>query len=246
MSDANELFPFPSKNSEELPENSELPDNSLPVFPGSASVQTEPALSEPELREIRKLLAAFKCSHPEPAAAPVMAPPPLTTVSTTMPAGDQLQEKINKIWSQFSSVDPVEIEAISSFREIMKECPDDAMLLKILWCLAGIFPIKKNLRHGTPDQKMFTLNVLGDRFLQGLAGVALGSRKRLLKAVGKYFSDTSEVLSFISMENEPFNVQYHERVPGASSSGKVIREMHGFLVVAKDSNKVVRLGQVLT
>jgi hypothetical protein len=48
------------------------------------------------------------------------------------------------------------------------------------------------------------------------------------------------------MEGENFNPQYHERVPGSSSSSRIIKEMRGFLIVGKDNSQVIRISPVLT
>jgi hypothetical protein len=72
------------------------------------------------------------------------------------------------------------------------------------------------------------------------------ARRKLLKTAASYLSNVSERFSFIQMENENFSMQYHERAPGSSNSGRKIREMTGFLVVEKSTNRVVRIGQVLT
>ncbi len=90
------------------------------------------------------------------------------------------------------------------------------------------------------------LITLGERFLQQLAGVIFAERKRLLKTVARYLSEVSENCSFIQMEGETFNPQYHERAPGSMPSGKSIREMHGFLVTSRSSNQVVKPALVLT
>ncbi len=244
MSDNNDLFPFPPGQGENSLKSSG--EDELPPFPGLA----EPALTDEEVRDLRKMLAGFRAGQGN-AAIPL---PELPAVEPAVTMADRLEEPAKPITdkgygailSSFNLSDPVEIEASGAFKEILQEMQGGDDLQKFLWSLAGIFPIKKYLRNGTPEQKLFVMNVLGDRFLQGLAGFVHPVRKKLLKAVSKFLSGTSESYSFLSMESEPFNLQYHERVPGASVSGKVIREMRGFLVVAKDNKRVIRLGQVLT
>lgn len=242
MSNNNELFPFPAASEDDQQLKSQ--EVALPPFPGTA----EPALTDQELRALRKMLAAYNAG--QAAAAMPEIKDELPEIS--LPAAPVNNPGIAKddgfaaIWSQLRLTDPIEVEALATFKDIFAEVHAGDDLLKVFWSLASVFPIKKFLRIGTPEQKLFALNVLGDRFLQGLAGFAHPVRKKLLKAVSKYFSGVAEGYSFLSMENEPFNLQYHERVPGASAAGKAVREMHGFLVVARDSNRVVRLGQVLT
>ncbi|MDD3149147.1 MAG: hypothetical protein PHD82_17795, partial [Candidatus Riflebacteria bacterium] len=203
-----------------------------------------------ELSDLRKMLEAFRAGQPAFASPlpelPVAEAAVFNSVQAEAPAMAPAADDFASIWGNLKLSDPVEIEALAAFKEIMPEIQAADQRIKVLSSLAGIFPIKKYLRNGTPEQKLFVLNVLGDRFLHGLAGFAHPVRKKLLKAAARFLSGISEIYSFLSMEGEPFNLQYHERVPLASASGQQIREMHGFLVVAKDSRRVVRLGQVLT
>ncbi len=244
MSDNNDLFPFPpGQNEEPLKNNSEA---ELPPFPGLG----EQALADDELRDLRKMLAAFRAGQGSMAAPlpelPVAESTETMSARIEAPVKSPQDDGFGVIWNTLKLTDPVELEALSAFKEIFSEIQNADDLMKVLWSLAGIFPIKKYLRNATPEQKLLVLNVMGDRFLLGLAGFVHPVRKKLLKASSKFLSGISDSYSFLSMENEPFNLQYHERVPGASVAGKQIREMHGFLVVAKDSKRVVRLGQVLT
>ncbi len=233
MNENNDLFPFPPGPEDERPAES-----ALPAFPG----EVEPEFSADERRALRKMLQVFGDKKGEKAGdeAAVILPvePPLPLATT--------EDVFATAWNSLEVTDPSEIEALSSFKELFAEIPANHDKLRVLRGIAGIFPLKKSLRLGTPDQKLFVANVLGDRFLQSLAGFVHPARKKLLKTVSRYLSGVVDGYSFLSMENEPFNLQYHERVPGATVSGKIIREMHGFLVVARDSNRVVRLGQVLT
>ena len=231
MNENNDLFP-PG------PESEKTTESSLPAFPGGV----EPEFSEEERRALRKMLQEFSGEKGEKAveAAVAILPvePPLSSTGT--------EDVFASVWNSLEVTDPSEAEALSSFKELFAEISGNNEKLRVFRGIAGIFPLKKNLRLGTPEQKLFVMNVLGDRFLQSLAGFAHPVRKKLLKAVSRYLSGVVDGFSFLCMENEPFNLQYHERVPGAAVSGKIIREMHGFLVVARDSNRVVRLGQVLT
>lgn len=247
MSKPDDLFPFPQSDSNEKPDDQNAQDSTLPSFPGS---DFEMPLTSEELHDLRKMLAGFRSAQTQTQQSPVQAPeeqPAASVGSETIPAARvEKEDGFASIWNLFNGSDPVESAALTSIKELMQEITNEDDLFKVLLSFAGIFPLRKFLRHGTPDQKLFAMNVLGDRFLQGLAGFNHPVRKKLLKMVGRYFSGVAENYSFIVMESEPFNVLYHERVAGASASGRVVREMHGFLVVTKDSNKVVRLGQVLT
>jgi hypothetical protein len=157
-----------------------------------------------------------------------------------------LQQQLIAHWESLNLTETCEIEARSHFCEILKTISDNRVLVKIWGAANSLLPVKSNLRHGTPDQKLFMLITLGERFLQQLAGVIFAERKRLLKTVARYLSEVSENCSFIQMEGETFNPQYHERAPGSMPSGKSIREMHGFLVTSRSSNQVVKPALVLT
>lgn len=257
MSETNELFPFPSVSEDEKKTAGGV---ELPAFPGTG----EPPLGDDELRDLRSILKAFRAGRniaaeagppggalnedlpiiPDVAGA-VSAAQNETSTSPMQPlmVGGM---RPDSLWAQFRLSDPAEAEALAAFKEICGEIAGSDDQMRVIWAMAGVFPIKKYLRIGTPEQKLFALNVLGDRFLQGLAGFAHPARKKLLKAVSRFLSGVSEVYSFLSMEGEPFNPQYHERIAGSATSGRLIREMHGFLVVLREGNRVVRLGQVLT
>ncbi len=257
MSATNELFPFPVASEDEKKTAGGV---ELPAFPGAG----EPPLVDDELRDLRSMLKAYRAGRGIAAAAvaqggapaedlpviPDVAVAGSAAASTTaiLPAQPAVSDGMrpDSLWAQFRLTDPVEAEALAAFREIYGEIAGSDDQMRVVWAVAGVFPIKKYLRIGTPEQKLFALNVLGDRFLQGLAGFAHPVRKKLLKAVSRFLSGVSEVYSFLSMEGEPFNPQYHERLAGSATSGRLIREMHGFLVVLREGNRVVRLGQVLT
>ncbi|NCB37988.1 MAG: hypothetical protein EOM80_04390 [Erysipelotrichia bacterium] len=240
MSNVNELFPFPADIGEGESNNSE---NQKPALPGFPEPVSERGLTCDELLEVRKMLAAFKKGELGAAVLPQSPVQPATEKIVSEP---QKNDVFASIWGNLSLVDQLERDTLNTFKEIFAEIHNGDEALKVFWSLAGVFPVKKNLRHGTPEQKLFALNFVGDRFLQGLASFINPVRKKLLKAVAVYLSSVSEGYSFICMENDPFNPQYHERIPEASPSGRTIREMRGFLVVASGNNRVVRLGQVLT
>ncbi len=256
MSETNELFPFPTAAEDEKKTAGGV---ELPAFPGSG----EPPLDDEELRDLRGMLKAYRTGRsvaagagqqdgvlaedlpgiPDVTVACSVAPNAAATAPVPSAAGGM---RPDSLWAQFRLSEPTEAEALAVFKEIYAEITGSDDQARVIWAMAGVFPIKKFLRIGTPEQKLFVLNVLGDRFLQSLAGFAHPVRKKLLKAVSRFLSGISEVYSFLSMEGEPFNPQYHERIAGSSASGRQIREMHGFIVVLREGNRVVRLGQVLT
>lgn len=257
MSETNELFPFPTASEDEKKTAGGV---ELPAFPGTV----EPPLADDELRDLRSMLKAYRVGRGIAADAGAQGGtlaedlPVIPDVNVAGAAASNAAAKApaqsaavgamrpDSLWSQFRLSDPVEVEALAAFKEIYGEITGSDDQARVIWAMAGVFPIKKFLRIGTPEQKLFVLNVLGDRFLQSLAGFAQPVRKKLLKAVSRFLSGISEVYSFLSMEGEPFNPQYHERIAGSSASGRQIREMHGFIVVLREGNRVVRLGQVLT
>lgn len=255
MSETNELFPFPTVAEDEKKAAGGV---ELPAFP----VVGEPPLGDDELRDLRGMLKAYRAGRSVAADAgqqsvalaedlPVIpdvavADSAVPAAAASMPAATAGGLRPDSLWAQFRLSEPTEAEALAAFKEIYGEITGSDDQARVIWAMAGVFPIKKFLRIGTPEQKLFVLNVLGDRFLQSLAGFAHPARKKLLKAVSRFLSGISEVHSFLSMEGEPFNPQYHERIAGSSTSGRQIREMHGFIVVLREGNRVVRLGQVLT
>jgi hypothetical protein len=137
-------------------------------------------------------------------------------------------------------------EAVKTFRELAGRLEDPAAAARVISAVAGLVPMREFLRHGTPEQKLFTLNCLGDRFLNRLSGVRVPVRRELLKAAAKYLTECAENFTFLAMESEPYNNQYHERVDGASASGRTIKEQRGFVVTRRNSDAIVRLGRVLT
>lgn len=116
----------------------------------------------------------------------------------------------------------------------------------LIVAILGLIPCKRFIRHGTPEQKLFVLKSLSDRFLENIAGLKFAERRRLLKIVSRYISDVSENYSFIAMEGEPFKPTFHERVAGSSSSGLVVKEMRSFLIVDSRTNRVIYTGLVLS
>lgn len=141
--------------------------------------------------------------------------------------------------------DAAEANVLNEFKDIFSKIEASAEKT-LITAILGIFPCKRFIRHGTPEQKLFVLKCLSDRFLENIAGLKFTGRKKLLKVVSKYFSEVSENYNFISMEGEPFKPTFHERVPGSSSSGLTIKEMRGFLVVDGRTNRVIYTGLVFS
>jgi len=252
MSESNELFPFPAMGGSES-KGDAAASSELPAFPGSEDHNTEePPLSSDELRKIRHLLANSD-NQPETARKSETELPPMPLPNTTAAAVQAetvstniLQQQLIAHWESLNLTETCEIEARIQLCEILKTISDNRVLIKVWGAANSLLPIKANLRHGTPDQKLFALITLGERFLKLLSGVNFSERKRLLKTTARYLSEVSENCSFIQMEGETFNPQYHERAPGSMPSGKSIREMHGFLVTSRSSNQVVKTALVLT
>ncbi|EKD84364.1 MAG: hypothetical protein ACD_39C00093G0002 [uncultured bacterium] len=254
MSDNNDLFPFPTVPESEKADQQAKSSVSLPVFPGSSTPATaEEPLSSEELREIRILLASRRsipCAEPNE-KTPVDPPLPVLPITavnaeTTVRPEKILQQQLVAHLESIHLIETFEVEIRHQLIEIIEKIVDTRVISRVWAATSSILPIRNNLRHGTPDQKLFALIMLGERFLQSLSGINFTERKRLLKAVARYLSDVSETCSFIQMEGEPFNPQYHERAPGSTPSGKSVREMHGFLVTSRSSNQVVKTALVLT
>lgn len=267
MTENNDLFPFPFSNEAEKPADNT--DSTLPAFPESVSDKhanekkpdQQSDLSPTEVSEIRKILDLYRngrlggntpVSHD---SVPSLEPAKLFTeipgsipekIVAKLPPEDNSRADLIQVFDATYCPDPIENDNKALFKGILAEITDSRTRLRAFASLAGLFPIKKCLRHGTPEQRLFTLIALGDRFLENMAGMAFAERKKLIKAVARFLSQIAENFNFIQMEGEAFSSQYHERVAGASSAGKTVREMHGFLVVGKDNNQVVRVGQVLT
>lgn len=254
MSDNNELFPFPTVPEPAKADKQAQPAATLPAFPGSTVAEpAEAPLSVEELREIRILLANQRVAqNDELPPLPSVTLPPTTSVpsaaetATTVTPEKILQQQFIAHLESLQLNEPFELEARRQLTEIIGTIGDARILARVWAAVSSILPIKNNIRHGTPDQKLFALIMLGERFLQSLSGISFTERKRLLKTVARYLSEVSETCSFIQMEGEPFNPQYHERAPGSMPSGKSVREMHGFLVTSRSSNQVVKTALALT
>ena len=251
------LFPFPSDDDKEKPSADPQPEV-LPPF--SETKQTAPmtipssstALTADEMKDIRKFLSLFGpgwLSRVDPISMADLADEARKATSSHFPAPpvkcEDVAEKLLCAWDALP-IKPSEQEIKSSFKKILTEISPTQELERIFIAVAGIFPIQESLRHGTPEQKLFTLFALTDRFLSMIAGIAIANRKPLIKIVARYASEISESFTFLTGENDQFNSQYYERVDGANTSGRIIKEIRGFLVVRKNTEQVVRLGRALT
>jgi len=250
MNENNQLFPFPTEQDPDQEGRNDSSATSLPAFPGASKSIDEAPLSNEELREIRKLLAGNRknevIGEPLPASA---FPAPATVAVRAEISNNQeknLRQHLINHWETLQLNENFELDVRRQLIEIIEGINDDAILIRIFSSVSSLLPIKSFLRHGTPEQKLFAVTTQGERFLHSIAGVNFNERKRLIKTIARYLSEVSESCSFIQMEGEPFNPQYHERAPGSMPSGKTVREMHGFLVTARSSNQVVKTALVLT
>ena len=141
--------------------------------------------------------------------------------------------------------DSTEADYLKLFKDILSKTEGNISKTLIV-AILGIFPCKRFIRHGTPEQKLFVLKSLSDRFLENIAGLKFLERRKLLKTVAKYLSEIAEYYNFIPMEGEPFKPNFHERVTGSSSSGLVVKEMRGFLVTDSRTNRIIYTGLVLS
>lgn len=180
--------------------------------------------------------------------------PPITPVSTGLFFTDEDSKDSNNNESQQSfaelldsckNYDSAEAVVLNEFKEVVSKLQGTAEKT-LITAFLGLFPCKRFIRHGTPEQKLFVLKILSDRFLESIAGLKFQERKRLLKLVAKYLSEVSENYIFIPMEGEPFKPMFHERVAGSSSSGLIIKEMRSFLIVDSSSNHIIYTGLVLS
>ncbi|MGM0600849.1 MAG: hypothetical protein ACQETH_13645 [Candidatus Rifleibacteriota bacterium] len=253
-----ELFPFPGSTANDEDDSLTItPD--LPDFPEPATQQKQQQeateLTADEIKQLRKIIKHFADSGLLKENKEAPAPTPIESRSSAAPTTEQLEQQpptvdykqllLNEI-TGIEAEDDAAKRARDSFANILEKIKDPKTLLQVFRSISGVFPIGNSLRHGTPEQKLFALTVLGDRFLQEMAGQHFSQRKDLLKTVSLYLTACSKQYKFIQMENDNFSPQFHERVAGSGTGNRIIREMRGFLIVAQDSNQIVRIGQVLT
>lgn len=264
----NELLDFPPEKKEN---NDNYKSSFLPSFSESEVVEQ---LNSDELKIVRNMISEYKSKHSQKIIAnnssesdgsiqtilpqePVVPVSNLfcdepketsTAVSAPMIPSENNSKDNNafaiKLLEKQNLGDPVEADALNKMIEYAKTA-DEVSAECIAVAILALIPCKKFIRHGTPEQKLFVLKSLGDRFLDGIAGIKWIDRRKLIKAAANYLSSLSENYNFISMEGEGFNPTLHERVLGASG-GNIIKEMRGFLVVARGTNRVTYAGVVLT
>lgn len=241
MADKNELFPFPVFEGEPPSDKSE---SSLPSFP-EPKPDNQPAeapLTQQEIAELRSMLEWFR--KPQTSSAQQAA----TIAELSSPAISDTFRALIENWLKLveDSEEPALGAVAGEIAELTQTIDSESASTKVLMALYGLLPVKKYLRHGTPEQQMFTLSVMGDRFLTIINSVAFTERKKLLKSVARALSIACDKFTFIQTEGENYNPQHHERAPQSPSSGRTIREMRSFLVIETISNKVIRTSQVLT
>ncbi len=273
MSDPKELFPFPvvdSGDSNTPAGDPKTPSAALPGFPETVNVPASAnadSLTPEEVKDLRRLLQEYrlgKLTSASPKSDPPIVPLPLPVMPTigqemkpllsppvagTVAVSAAAPTVAEQVLEQVRALDltiPVEIEMRNELVAALGEINEASTLLGVWSAVAGVFPLRGCLRHGTPEQRLFTLIALGDRFCESLAGMRWPGRQALIKGVARYLSDVSEVCSFLSMEQEPFQPTYHERVLGSSAGNSLIREMRGFLVIRRQNQQVIRLGRVWT
>ncbi|MBI3038379.1 hypothetical protein HYY75_04895 [bacterium] len=156
-----------------------------------------------------------------------------------------LKEELIALWKKFP-VKPSEKDFGANLLTILNGIPEKPHFSRIFHAVSSVFPIQNFLRHATPEQKVFTLIVLTDRFLSLLTEIQFEGRNTLLKTISRFCSDVSEGYSFFQHEGEPIEIQYYERVEGSNSSSRVIKEMHGFVVINKKTGNVFRMGRAMT
>ena len=243
MNNNNDLFPFPVFEDEQPDKKSE---SSLPSFPEAKPDKTATAsdstLTQQEVEELRSMLEWFRNSQTKPAKQAA------TMVELSSAPRPETHKSIIEMWLKLvaESEEPALATVANEIAETVQTIANANASTKISMALFGLLPVKKHLRHGTPEQQMFALNVMGDRFLSAIASMTFTERKNLLKSVAKALSVACDKFTFIQTEGEIFNPQHHERLPQSVSSGRTIREMHSFLVIETISNKLIRTSQVLT
>lgn len=177
---------------------------------------------------------------------PVMPPSnPGLLFSDDSSTDNESEASFDELLDSCKGYDSSESYLLNDFKEILSKTQKNVEKT-LITAFLGVFPCKRFIRHGTPEQKLFFLKVIGDRFLENIAGLKFTERKKLLKLVAKYLSDVSENYTFIPMEGEPFKPMFHERVEGSSSSGLIVKEMRSFLIVDSGSNRIIYTGLVLS
>lgn len=251
MNDNKDLFPFPTFGDEKKQDDQQP----LPAFPpestqnencfsdletnqksnlalnqtnqNQSETSSQKPLTDYEIKELRKMLAAHKNSQDE--------------IKQEKDLKSDLLDQWNKI-----QVEDSENNTKTEIETILATIENDKTLLQIILGLAGTFPIRKFLRHGTSEQKLFVLSSVSERFLHNISDINFHKKNKLLQIIGAYLSDVSEKFTFIQTQNETFNPQLHERVPGSIESNKKIRLMKSYLVAQTDTQRIIKTSQVIT
>ena len=250
------LLAFPPEDSENRSLSPLTEEELVTVRQMIAEYKKKGALFPSEKVEVKpspNVSSLFQNEEPEikPTASslfsdePVMPPESSKILFSDDSEQNSENQSFSEILASCKNYDSTEVDVLNEFKDIVSKIEPAAEKI-VITAFLGVFPCKRFVRHGTPEQKLFVLKCLGDRFLENLAGLKFTGRKKLLKVISKYLSEVSENYNFISMEGEPFKPTFHERVAGSSSSGLVIKEMRGFLVVDSRTNRVIYTGLVFS
>ena len=251
-----ELLAFPPEDSENRIPSPLTEEELVTVRQMIAEYKKNGALFPSEKVEVKpspNVSSLFQNEEPEikPAANSLFSDEPVMPPNSSkiLFSDDSEQKSENQGFSDIlnscKNYDSTEADVLNEFKDIISKV-ETAVEKTVITAFLGVFPCKRFVRHGTPEQKLFVLKCLSDRFLENIAGLKFTGRKKLLKVVSKYLSDVSENYNFITMEGEPFKPTFHERVAGSSSSGLTIKEMRGFLVVDGRTNRVIYTGLVFS
>lgn len=225
-------------------------------------------LSPVEVTAIHELLSRYKPKDSQPDKSDMLPPfpadadkkdtltaiAPEKTVEHSKPAAIEHSEKkslaqdivyhYGKLFHDKLTASDVERQAKNEIVSLIENY-DEHSIIQAIISLSAVFPLQNSIRNGTSDEKRFAMITSSDRFLTAMSGLKSDLRKPLVKRIGKYLTDISDKYGFISHEGSQFDNQTYERVEGSSSSGKIIREIHSYLVINKESKMVFRLGRAL-
>lgn len=240
-------------------------EDELLAFPPETTNTDVPPLNDSELITLREMISEYNQKKTKPSnlfqteVKPVATSlfsdePSVKPTSNGLFLPDENTNDTNSGESQISykelldsckNYDSAEANVLNDFKEVLSKVQGN-IEKTLVTAFLGLFPCKRFIRHGTPEQKLFVLKSLSDRFLENIAGLKFQERKKLLKIVAKYLSEVAENYTFIPMEGEPFKPMFHERVAGSSTSGLIIKEMRSFLIVDSGSNHIIYTGLVLS
>ena len=254
-----ELLAFPPENTEENTSVPPLNDSELITLREMIAEYKQkntflPKGNEPSEanQKANNLFQAQESVEVRPVATSLFSEEPAVTPASSGLFFSDEEEKSSGSEQSYAELldccknyDSTEANLLNEFKELVSKVEGN-IETTLITAFLGLFPCKRFIRHGTPEQKLFVLKSLSDRFLENIAGLKFQERKKLLKMVAKYLSEISENYSFIPMEGEPFKPMYHERVAGSSSSGLIIKEMRSFLIIDSGSNHIIYTGLVLS